>query len=88
MGTLFEFLGCEEALERLHQFIDRELEEHELEAMRDHLDGCDNCAHEHEIRVKFKSMIREACLEVAPPSLRERVVGRLAELRATVAEPA
>ncbi|MDR2379115.1 MAG: mycothiol system anti-sigma-R factor [Bifidobacteriaceae bacterium] len=81
MGTLLQHFDCEEALPRLYQFIDEELAAHELEAMRDHLDGCDNCAYEHEVRSKLKNIIREACLEVAPPSLRERVVGRLAELR-------
>ncbi|MDR0591675.1 MAG: mycothiol system anti-sigma-R factor [Bifidobacteriaceae bacterium] len=88
MSTLFQRFDCEEALPRLYQFIDAELAIHELEAMRDHLDGCDNCAYEHEVRSKLKRIIREACLEVAPPSLRDKVVGRLAQLRAASAEAA
>ncbi|MDR1188534.1 MAG: mycothiol system anti-sigma-R factor [Bifidobacteriaceae bacterium] len=86
METLFQQFGCEEALPRLYQFIDEELSERELEAMRDHLDGCDNCAYEHEVRSKLKTVVREACLDVAPPSLRDKVVGRLAELRSAQAE--
>ncbi|MDR1441429.1 MAG: mycothiol system anti-sigma-R factor [Bifidobacteriaceae bacterium] len=88
METLFQQFGCEEALPRLYRFIDEELDEHELEAMRDHLDGCDNCAYEHEVRTKLKSVIREACLDAAPPSLRAKVVDRLTELRAGGAQPA
>ncbi|MDR2373502.1 MAG: mycothiol system anti-sigma-R factor [Bifidobacteriaceae bacterium] len=88
MRTLFAQFDCEEALPRLYHFIDEELQAHELEAMRDHLDGCDNCAYEHEVRSKLKNVIREACVDTAPPSVRQRVVARLAELRQALAEPA
>ncbi|MDR0365858.1 MAG: mycothiol system anti-sigma-R factor [Bifidobacteriaceae bacterium] len=82
--TRFE---CEDALPRLYHFIDEELSYHELEAMRDHLDGCDNCSYEAEVRVKLKSVIREACLEAAPTHLRDKVSARIAEMRASMAEP-
>jgi mycothiol system anti-sigma-R factor len=88
MEGLFQRFDCEEALPRLYRFIDEELSMHELEAMRDHLDGCDNCAYEHEVRTKLKSVIREACLEMAPQSLRDKVTGRLSELRAAAAPEA
>ncbi|MDR2566876.1 MAG: mycothiol system anti-sigma-R factor [Bifidobacteriaceae bacterium] len=86
METLFKRFGCEDALPRLYQFIDQELAVHELDAMRDHLDCCDSCAYEREVRTKLKNVIRAACIEVAPPTLRAKVSARLAELRQGVAE--
>ncbi|MDR1635106.1 MAG: mycothiol system anti-sigma-R factor [Bifidobacteriaceae bacterium] len=88
METLFKRFACEDALPRLHQFIDEELSVLELDAMRDHLDGCDNCAHEHEVRTKLKSVVRRACRDVAPLSLRSKVAARLVELRRAFPEGA
>jgi len=73
---------CEEAMPRLYDYIDNELTLEELQAMQDHIDGCESCTYEHRVRVKLKQIISESCFEPAPEGLRERVAARLAALHA------
>jgi anti-sigma factor (TIGR02949 family) len=88
MTDIWRHFDCEDALPLLYHFIDDELSRHELEAMRDHLEGCDNCCYEAEVRIKLKGVVREACVEAAPSHLKERVAARISELRASAVEPA
>ncbi|MDR3359890.1 MAG: zf-HC2 domain-containing protein, partial [Bifidobacteriaceae bacterium] len=46
MTKLFGHWRCEEALAKVHHFIDDELGAGEIAAMLEHLDGCDSCSHE------------------------------------------
>ena len=73
---------CEDCLPRLYEFIDNELSIEELQAMQDHLDGCDNCTYEHEVRTRLKDVVHDKCFEPAPPGLRERVVASIAKQQA------
>jgi mycothiol system anti-sigma-R factor len=85
MGRLLGHMKCEDALEKLHHFLDDELHATEIADMVLHLDGCDGCTHEAEVISRLKSIVREACAEVAPAHLRERI----AELNVSIsADPA
>ncbi|MCL2802491.1 MAG: mycothiol system anti-sigma-R factor [Micrococcales bacterium] len=84
-AAAFEEYDCEKALPRLYEFIDDELTIDELQAMQDHLDGCDSCAYEHTVRHKLKTVIHEVCFEPAPDELKERVAANIAKLRAQFA---
>ncbi|MDR2453110.1 MAG: zf-HC2 domain-containing protein [Bifidobacteriaceae bacterium] len=72
---------CERALEKLHHFIDDELEAAEVAAMIMHLDGCDSCSHEADVVGRLKAAVKQACSEVAPDHLKARVAEAIAELR-------
>ncbi|MCL1898504.1 MAG: mycothiol system anti-sigma-R factor [Micrococcales bacterium] len=74
--------NCEDALPRLYQFIDNELTLEEVQAMHDHLNGCESCTFELTVRVKLKQIIAESCFDPAPEGLRQRVAERLAALKA------
>ncbi|MDR1119271.1 MAG: zf-HC2 domain-containing protein [Bifidobacteriaceae bacterium] len=65
--------GCDEALAKLHHFVDEELHGGEVVAMLTHLEGCDSCAQEVDVIAKLKCVVREACVEVAPDHLRARI---------------
>jgi mycothiol system anti-sigma-R factor len=77
-----EVIDCDLAMANLFTFIDAELDIHELELMRGHIDDCPECLYEEELGRKLKGVIQRTCVERAPEALRERVTARLAELRA------
>ncbi|MDR2348099.1 MAG: zf-HC2 domain-containing protein [Bifidobacteriaceae bacterium] len=79
---------CEEALLKLHRFIDDELHAAEVTAMLMHLEGCDSCSHEADVISRLKDAVRQACVEVAPDHLRSRISLAIAELRAGTGEAA
>ncbi|MCL2788401.1 MAG: mycothiol system anti-sigma-R factor [Micrococcales bacterium] len=74
-------IDCDQAMATLFTFIDAELDVHELEEMRGHLDDCPECLYEEELGRKLKGVIQRTCVERAPDQLRERVISRLTELR-------
>ncbi|WP_156157683.1 mycothiol system anti-sigma-R factor [Demequina pelophila] len=74
---------CEEALDRLFEYIDHELPEDEVQRIGQHLKSCPPCETEHKINEKIKRLVNAAGSEVAPDDLRERV---LATIRASHAD--
>lgn len=71
-------LGCDEALERLYEFLDGELNEDVERAIQQHLAACARCepqfAHE---RVFLQFIAKRSHLEHAPPELRKRLLREL-----------
>ncbi len=68
-------MDCDDCLERLHTFLDTELSEKEVAAVRAHLDGCDDCDDNFVFEATFLERLRECCTsDVAPVELRQRVI--------------
>lgn len=71
-------IGCKEALERLYEYLDGELEPESADEIRRHVEVCDACYPD----VKFTTEFRDALHRAArgqppcPDSLREKI-GRL-----------
>lgn len=66
---------CEELLEKLFRYIDRELPEEELRFIAEHLEECGQCEAEYRIYVRIRKMVASCPHEVAPDCLREKVRG-------------
>jgi anti-sigma factor (TIGR02949 family) len=73
-------LDCDEALERVYEFLDGELTEAVERAIRRHLAACARCEPRFEHERVFKEFIAQrARLEQAPPELRRRILQRLVD---------
>ena len=73
--------ACDEALDRLFEFIDHELPDDELKRIGRHLKECPPCEAEHRINEKIKSMVSDCPKEAAPDELRKKVLATLVEAR-------
>lgn len=73
-------LDCDEALERVYEYLDGELTEAVERAIRRHLAACARCEprFEHE-RVFLAFIAQRAQLEQAPPALRRRILRELVD---------
>ena len=73
-------LDCDEALERVYEYLDGELTEAVERAIRRHLAACARCEprFEHE-RVFLEFIAQRARLEQAPPALRRRILRELVD---------
>jgi anti-sigma factor (TIGR02949 family) len=73
-------LDCDEALERVYEFLDGELTEDVEGAIRRHLAACGRCLprFEHE-RVFLEFIGQRAKLAQAPPALRRRILRELVD---------
>jgi mycothiol system anti-sigma-R factor len=71
-------MDCNDCVEKLYAFLDTELSTTELEQVRLHLDGCDDCDENFVFEARFLETLRECCTsDVAPADLRERVIRKL-----------
>jgi mycothiol system anti-sigma-R factor len=73
-------MDCQDCLEQLYQYLDKELSEAEVKTIRVHLDDCGGCTDHFFFEARFIEKIQKACADDrAPDQLRERIVLRLRE---------
>lgn len=76
-------ISCQEALERLYEYLDGELTPESAEEVQRHIEVCDACYPEVKFTTRFRDALHRAAQgqPVCPDSLR-RKVGRLLETEA------
>lgn len=65
---------CEEALAKLHLFLDHEIATADCDVIEAHLADCRDCLDEFAVERIVKALIHRSCRETAPQVLRERVL--------------
>jgi len=68
---------CQEALDKLFEYIDGEMSDEDLLRIGAHLKECPPCEAEHQINEKIRLLVSQAHGEKAPHQLRERVLSTL-----------
>ncbi len=67
-------MSCQQALQQLSQYLDRELDDESSGELARHLAECRQCFSLAEFERHLRAMVRRSCgCEQAPPSLQERV---------------
>ncbi|MGL5856905.1 MAG: mycothiol system anti-sigma-R factor [Angustibacter sp.] len=73
---------CGEVLDRIYEYLDRELTEADYGKIRQHLHECGPCLREHDLDVALKTLVRRCCQsDVAPDELRLRILARITKVR-------
>ncbi len=75
--------NCDDALARLWEYLDAELQAPDAEVVRAHLAECQGCLEEYDVEVVVKNLVRRGCQEVAPDTLRIRIHEQLTVMRVT-----
>ena len=71
-------MDCDDCVERLYAFLDTELTETEIVAVRSHLEGCGDCDDNFVFEARFLQQLRDCCTsDVAPAELRQKVILKL-----------
>jgi len=74
-------LECNEALQRLSEFLDSELREADGDRIRQHLADCEPCLSEFDVEDHIKKLVRRSCVEAAPLELHVRIRAQITVLR-------
>ena len=75
---------CGDALSRVYDYLDQELDAASAVAIAGHLDECPDCAEQYRLEQVVKALVhRTCCEERAPEELRVRIVARISEVRIT-----
>jgi mycothiol system anti-sigma-R factor len=69
-------MNCIEVVNLLEQYVDRELNSEEIDEVRRHLDACPPCLTLFHFEANMRRLVRRACNESAPDSLRERILSQ------------
>lgn len=77
-------VDCSEALAKLFEFIDAEIDEVEGDRIRQHLADCEPCLAEYDVSDHLKKLVRRSCSDVAPAELHLRIRQQLTVLRTQV----
>lgn len=76
---------CDEVLAHLYEFLDDELAPPDKGAIRQHLSECGPCLREYGLEETVKQLVSRCCQgEHAPVELHQRVLLRIAEVRAQI----
>jgi len=68
-------------IERLYEYLDGALSHQDLVEIKEHLDGCPECAKEHDLECVIRSVVKRSCKEVAPTSLKDSILNRISQLK-------
>ena len=73
---------CEQALERMYEFLDNELDTASGDAIRHHLSACEPCLDRFDVEQALRTLLRRHCGgDVAPTHLRQKIVSQLTVIR-------
>lgn len=75
---------CGDALSRVYDYLDQEIDATSAQAIAGHLQSCAPCAEQYRLEQVVKALVhRTCCEERAPEDLRVRIVARISEVRIT-----
>jgi mycothiol system anti-sigma-R factor len=75
---------CGDALSRVYDYLDQEIDAASAVAIAGHLEACPDCAEQYRLEQVVKALVhRTCCEERAPEALRIRIVARISEVRIT-----
>ncbi len=71
-------MNCQEALEHLYEYLDRELTPADEQRLRGHLRACHPCNERFDVEQAFLKFVEARCrARGAPPELRRRILNEL-----------
>jgi anti-sigma factor (TIGR02949 family) len=81
-GSSHGRVDCTEALSRLFEFLDAEIDETSGDRIREHLADCEPCLREFDIEDHLKKLVRRSCSESAPAELHVRIRQQIVVMQA------
>ena len=73
---------CQETKRHVHEYLHNELNESEIEDITAHLANCDSCETDYDMENLINGSIKEACDEVPPEELAQRVMAEIRRIQA------
>jgi mycothiol system anti-sigma-R factor len=73
-------MTCEEAVKRLYEYLDHELDNTTITQVEKHLDLCRMCCDHMEFEKRMKKLVQECCFkQKAPEFLKEKITESLSD---------
>jgi mycothiol system anti-sigma-R factor len=73
-------MTCEEAVNKLYEYLDRELNHATAEQLEKHLEICKLCCNHMEFEKSMKELVQKSCVqEKAPPFLKNKILDNMSQ---------
>jgi anti-sigma factor (TIGR02949 family) len=72
---------CSEVLDRVYEYLDGEMDKHDVHHIKEHLDECGPCLREFGLEEAVKAIVKRSCHDQAPAELRSKVMLRIEAAR-------
>jgi anti-sigma factor (TIGR02949 family) len=73
---------CQETKRHVHEYLHNELTEQEVRDVTAHIANCDSCESDYDMEHFINGVVQEACSEVPPQDLAERILGEIRRIQA------
>jgi mycothiol system anti-sigma-R factor len=71
-------MTCEEAVKKLYEYLDKELDIATTEQIDKHMELCRSCCDHMEFEKNIRNLVQQTCIkEKAPVQLRNKIMGKL-----------
>lgn len=70
-------------VQKLYEYLDGALSHSDIDDIKQHLDGCPECADEYDLEQLIRSVVKRSCTEVAPSTLKASILARINEIKTT-----
>jgi mycothiol system anti-sigma-R factor len=78
---------CAKVIEQVYLYLDGELADADCTELRTHLEDCAPCLREYGLEQAFKALVARSCpCDETPPDFKEKVLDKLREVRAELAQ--
>ena len=78
-------VDCREVIRQVYLYLDGEIDHHNRDEVKTHLDECGPCLQEFGIEQEVKALVSRCCGgDIAPEQFRRKLVAKLAEVRVSV----
>ncbi|RKN40544.1 mycothiol system anti-sigma-R factor [Streptomyces hoynatensis] len=73
---------CSEVLDRLYEYLDREMPDGDCAKIQEHIDECSPCLEKYGLEQSVKKLVKRCCgHDDVPADLRAKVLGRIDLIR-------
>lgn len=73
-------MNCEETKKHVHEYLQRELTEQELDDITAHIANCDHCEWEYNFESTLSNVIKVSCSEAPPEEIAEKILAKIREI--------
>ncbi|MEN9990154.1 MAG: hypothetical protein RL508_1133 [Actinomycetota bacterium] len=74
--------NCQETKKHVHEFLQQELSDAEMNEVAAHLAHCESCEGDYGFEHLFNTVIQRSCNEAPPAELASRIMARVREINA------
>jgi mycothiol system anti-sigma-R factor len=72
-------MTCQEAVDKLYEYLDREIDDITAAQIEKHLDLCRLCCDHFEFEKKMKGLVQESCVQQKAPSILKNKIRKALE---------